>query len=118
MNSTQLPIFKILTIQTAFKPDNSPLQLSELSEVIAYDILLKYLHRVVDLVSESVKHLQSVQINDADIQSFLSELRASKTLIYQRRQGLFHQMNTTLAVMERTQQIERQLYQLFGERED
>lgn len=118
VNSTQLPIFKILTIQTAFKPDNSPLQLSELSEVIAYDILLKYLHRVVDLVSESVKHLQSVQINDADIQSFLSELRASKTLIYQRRQGLFHQMNTTLAVMERTQQIERQLHQLFGERED
>jgi conjugative transfer pilus assembly protein TraH len=117
VNSTHLPIFKILTIQTAFKPDNCPLQLSELSEVIAYDILLKYLHRVVDLVSESVKHLQGVQINDTDIQAFLSELRASKTLIYQRRQGLFHQMNTTLAVMERTQQIERQLHQLFNEGE-
>jgi hypothetical protein len=47
---------------------------------------------------------------------FLTELRTSKTLIYQRRQGLFHQMNTTLAVMERTQQIERQLHQLFAER--
>ncbi|HQZ60110.1 MAG TPA: conjugal transfer protein TraH [Acinetobacter sp.] len=118
VNSTHLPIFKILTIQTAFKPDNSPLKLSELSEVIAYDILLKYLNRVVDLVSESVKHLQSVQINDADIQSFLTELRTSKTLIYQRRQGLFQQMNTTLAVMERTQQIERQLHQLFAEGEN
>ncbi len=118
VNSTHLPIFKILTIQTAFKPDNSPLQLSELSEVIAYDILLKYLHRVVDLVSESVKHLQSVQINDTDTQSFLSELREAKMLIYQRRQGLFHQMNTTLAVMERTQQIERQLHQLFVEGEE
>ncbi len=117
VNSTHLPIFKILTIQTAFKPDNSPLQLSDLSEVIAYDILLKYLDRVVDLVSESVKHLQSVQINDADIQSFLAELRAVKTLIYHRRQGLFHQLNTTLAVMERTQQIERQLHQLFREGE-
>jgi conjugative transfer pilus assembly protein TraH len=118
VNSTHLPIFKILTIQTAFKPDNSPLQLSELSEVIAYDILLKYCHRVIDLVSESVKHLQSVQINDSDIQTFLSELRLSKNLIYQRRQGLFHQMNTTLAVMERTQQIERQLHQLFAEGEN
>lgn len=118
VNSTHLPIFKILTIQTAFKPDNSPLKLSDLSEVIAYDILLKYLDRVVDLVSESVKHLQSVQINDVDIQSFLTELRVSKTLIYQRRQGLFHQMNTTLAVIERTQQIERQLHQLFSEREN
>ncbi len=117
VNSTHLPIFKILTIQTAFKPDNSPLQLSDLSEVIAYDILLKYLDRVVDLVSESVRHLQSVQINDSDIQSFLRELRTSKTLIYHRRQGLFHQMNTTLAVMERTQQIERQLHQLFHEGE-
>jgi len=117
VNSTHLPIFKILTIQTAFKPDNNPLKLTELSEVIAYDILLKYCHRVVDLVSESVKHLQSVQINDADTQNFLSELRTSKTLIYQRRQGLFHQMNTTLAVMERTQQIERQLHQLFTEGE-
>lgn len=118
VNSTHLPIFKILAIQTAFKPDNNPLQLSELSEVIAYDILLKYCHRVVDLVSESVKHLQSVQINDTDIQTFLSELRLAKTLIYQRRQGLFHQMNTTLAVMERTQQIERQLHQLFSEGEN
>ena len=117
VNSTHLPIFKILTIQTAFKPDNNPLKLTELSEVIAYDILLKYCHRVVDLVSESVKHLQSVQINDTDTQNFLSELRTSKTLIYQRRQGLFHQMNTTLAVMERTQQIERQLHQLFTEGE-
>lgn len=115
VNSTQLPIFKILAVQTAFKPDNSPLVLGELSEVIAYDILLKYLHRVVDLVSESVKHLQSVQMNDFDIQNFLTELRSAKTLIYQRRQGLFHQVNTTLAVMERTQQIERQLHQLFAE---
>lgn len=115
VNATNIPVFKILAVQTAFKPDNNPLSLQELSEVIAYDILLKYLHRVLDLVSESVKHLQSVQLNDADIHSFLRDVQSAKTMIYERRHGLFQQMNTTLAVMERTQHIERQLHQLFAE---
>ena len=115
VNATNIPIFKILAVQTAFKTDNNPLQSPELAEVIAYDILLKYLSRALDIVSDSLRHIQGVQLNDFDIKPFAKNLHFAKTLIYQRRQGLFQQLNANLAIMERTQQIERQLHQLFAE---
>ena len=45
---------------------------------------------------------------------FNREIRQVRNQIYQKRQGLYQQLNTTLAFVERTSQIEKQLHALIG----
>ncbi len=113
VNSTYFPILKIIAVETAFKEGNAPITAHELARIITYDIVLRYLNRAVDLTSYAVAKLQAVQIDDTPFKDFIDGTYKVKQIIYQKRQGLFHQLNTTIAVIERTQQIEKQLHDLF-----
>ena len=117
INSTKVPILKIISVQAAYNPNNLPIAISEFNEVIAYDLVLNYLDRVVDIVEESARELESIQINDNHLNNFFLNLNRTKSLIFKRRQGLFRHLNEMLAAIERTQQIEKQLYSLFVEGE-
>ncbi len=113
VNSTKIPILKIIAIQSAFTQDNAPIVATELSEIIAYDLLFSYLERIIDVVTDSLQNLRSVQMNEQDLKTFINGLRQSKQLIYQKRQGLYQYLNTTLAVIERSGLIEKQLNGVF-----
>lgn len=109
VNSTKIPILKIVAIQSAFTEKNTPIVASELSEIIAYDLLFNYLEKIIDLVTDSLQTLRGAQMNDQDLKIFIQGLRQAKQLIYQKRHGLYQYLNTTLAVIERSQLIEKQL---------
>ena len=113
IQSTSIPILKILGVQVAFKGGASPITLSEFSEAIAHDLLLKYLEQVLELVNESVIHLQKVQINENTLQSFKEDMAQIRRLLLERRNGAFQQMQTTLSAIERAYLIEQQLHSHF-----
>ena len=113
VNSTKIPILKIIAIQSAFTQDNAPIVATELSEIIAYDLLFNYLERIIDVVTDSLHNLRSVQMNEQDLKTFINGLRQAKQLIYQKRQGLYQYLNTTLAVIERSGLVEKQLNGMF-----
>ena len=75
--------------------------------------MLQYLTRAVDLTAYAAAKLQSVQLTGEPFKEFTSGINQVRKLIYQKRHGLFAQLNTTLGVIERTNQIEKQLHDLF-----
>ena len=113
VNSTYFPILKIIAVESAFKEGQAPISADEIAEIVAYDIVLQYLTRVVDLTAYAAAKLQSVQLTGEPFKEFTNGINQVRKLIYQKRHGLFAQLNTTLGVIERTSQIEKQLHDLF-----
>jgi conjugative transfer pilus assembly protein TraH len=113
VNSTYFPILKIIAVESAFKEGQAPISADEIAEIVAYDIVLQYLTRVVDLTAYAVAKLQSIQLTGEPFKEFANGINQVRKLIYQKRYGLFAQLNTTLGIIERTSQIEKQLHDLF-----
>lgn len=113
VNSTKIPILKIIAIEAAFKEGGSPISTNELSEAIAYDILLHYLEEVMSLVLESVTKLEKTQIDGQVVEKFREGVFHSQKLLIAKRTALFEQMAITLDFIERTQQIESKLQNMF-----
>lgn len=113
VNSTMIPVLKIIAVETAFKKGGSPISVTEFSEAIAHDILLQYLDEVMSLVWDSVTQLKKNQINDGMIEELRASVADSRKLLYAKRTALFQQMAITLDFIERTQQVESKLQNMF-----
>ncbi len=113
VNSTMIPVLKIMAVEVAFKAGGSPLSVSDFSEAIAHDILMQYLEEVMSIVWDSVTQLKKSQINDHVIEEFRSGIAKSRKLLFAKRTALFEQMAITLDLIEKTQQIESKLQNMF-----
>lgn len=113
VNSTYFPILKIIAVESAFKEGQAPISADEIAEIVAYDIVLQYLTRVLDLTAYAAAKLQSIQLTKEPFKEFANGINQVRKIIYQKRYGLFAQLNTTLGVIERTSQIEKQLHDVF-----
>lgn len=113
VNATKLPVLKIMAVEAAFKEGGSPLSASDFSEAIAHDILLSYLEEVMTLVWDSITQLKKTQINDQMIEELRAGIASSRKMLFAKRTALFEQMAITLDLVERTQQIESKLQNIF-----
>jgi len=113
INSTMIPVLKIMAVEMAFKQGGSPISLNTYRDAIAHDILLQYLDEVMDLVWQSATHLKQVQIDDEQIEAFRIGIADSRKLLFSKRTALFQQISITLEAIERTQQIEQKLQNQF-----
>ena len=113
VNSTQIPVLKIIAVEMAFKEGGSPMNVADFSEAIAHDILLQYLDEVMSIVWNSVTQLKKVQISDDMIEELRAGIADSRKLLYAKRTALFEQMAITLDLIERTQQVESKLQNMF-----
>ena len=113
VNATRLPVLKMMAVEAAFKEAESPLNATDFSEAIAYDILLSYLEEVMSIVWDSVTQLKKNQIDDHMIEELRSGIAKSRKMLFAKRTSLFEQMSLTLELIERTQQIERKLQSDF-----
>lgn len=113
VNATRLPVLKIMAVEAAFKEGGSPLSATDFSEAIAHDILLHYLEEVMTLVWDSVTQLKKTQINDHMVEELRAGIASSRKMLFAKRTALFEQMAITLDLIERTQQIESKLQNIF-----
>jgi conjugative transfer pilus assembly protein TraH len=113
VNSTRIPILKMLSIEMAYRSGLGPIHTNEYAEAIAYDILLGYLDEIMGVVMDSLNQLQKVQVSDAIINEFRADIRHVRQELFHERTNLFHQIMLTLETMERTQQIEAKLQNAF-----
>ena len=113
INSTMIPVLKIMAVELAFKQGGSPISFNTYRDAIAHDILLQYLDEVMDLVWQSATRLKQVQINDEMIEKFRQGISNSRKVLFAKRTALFQQISITLEAIERTQQIEQKLQNQF-----
>lgn len=114
LNSTHLPVYKMLNVVTAYRKGQAPLDIHQYGELIALDILYKYVLEVIDILHDSAAQLKAVQVDDAHMDRFLNQLRDARTRITERRKNAYQHMDTTLSFIKATQLIEKQLFVMMG----
>ena len=114
LNATRLPVYKMLNVTTAYRKGAAPVDIHQYGDLIALDILYKYVLEVIDIVHESVTQLKSVQVDDLPVEQFLKQLRGARERITIRRNSAFQQMDSVLAFVQATQLIEKQLHVMLG----
>ena len=114
LNATRLPVYKMLNVTTAYRQGSAPLDIHQYGDLIALDILYKYVLEIVEIVHDSVTQLKSVQVDDSNIERFLKQLRTARERITLRRNSAFQQMDSVLSFVQATQVIEKQLHVMLG----
>lgn len=106
LESTSLPVYKMLNVQVAFAGNKDALHVPDYAEAVAGDILYQYLEQVMRVVRNSVATSQApeallVQFQPA-ISQELSELQNARKNAYAR-------MNMSVQMIQQTQVIEKML---------
>jgi conjugative transfer pilus assembly protein TraH len=114
LNSTRLPVFKMLNVLTAFRKGHAPLDIHQYVDLIALDVLYKYILEVIDIVHDSVTQLRSVQVDETHMERFLNNLRIARERITERRTTAFQHMDNVLSFIQSTQLVEKQLHVMMG----
>jgi conjugative transfer pilus assembly protein TraH len=114
LNSTRLPVYKILNVTTAYRKGTAPVDVHQYADLIALDILYKYILEVIDIVHDSVAQLKVVQVDDSHLERFLNYLRLARERITVRRNSAFQHMDSVLSFIQSTQLIEKQLHVMLG----
>jgi conjugative transfer pilus assembly protein TraH len=114
LNATRLPIYKMLNVLTAYRGGAAPLNLHDYVDLIALDILYKYVLEVIDVVHDSVVELKSVQVDEEHIKQFLGQLSEARARIHDRQHNAFLQMDSVLSMIQATQLVEKQLHMMLG----
>lgn len=112
VNSTMIPILKIMAVEMAFK-QGSPITITSYQDAIAHDILLQYLDEVMELVWTSVTQMKQVQIRGDILDKFREGISSARKQLFAERTKMFEQISLTLEAIERTHQIEVKLQQMF-----
>jgi conjugative transfer pilus assembly protein TraH len=106
LQSTSLPIYKMLNVQVAFAKDKDFLQIPNYADAIATDILYQYLEQSLQIIRNSVAASQSPE-------DILGKLQPSidKELEFLRfeQKDAYSRMATSLQLIQQTQVIERML---------
>jgi conjugative transfer pilus assembly protein TraH len=106
LNSTRLPVYKMLNVQVAYYQDSNTLDIDGYSDVIAADILFQYLDEALNVVRVSASTLQ---YSDDYMDKFIAGIEEASRKIRTNRQTAYHQISSTAQLIQQTQVLEQML---------
>ncbi|MGL5719265.1 MAG: conjugal transfer protein TraH, partial [Alphaproteobacteria bacterium] len=114
LGSTRLPFYKILNVATAYRRGMAPLDILDYSELAATDIVFQYLSEILDVIHESAAHLKTTQVDPTQIRHFQEGIGIARQRIAERRMGTFKQIEQVLAIIRKTELLEKTLAVKLG----
>lgn len=114
VNATTLPVYKIINVTTAYQKGRAPISIGEYAEIIAFDVVYKYINDVFDAFHDGIHQLRALQFTDEHIQPFIEGMQNSRKTLFQHRQSVFAKMDMMLGFMQKTQMIEKQIHHMMG----
>ena len=109
LNSTKLPFYKIINVATAYRQGASPIMVQDYAEIAAVDVLFHYLEEIITIIEESVAHIRSAQVDESQIKRFTAGLREARTQVHQRRMGGIKELEQVLALIRKTELLEKSI---------
>jgi conjugative transfer pilus assembly protein TraH len=106
LQATSLPVYKMLTVQTAYMKDGKLPDVNQYSDVIAIDIVYQYLHESLSIIKASVAITPFPDEIIAEIEPSID--RELEMLAHQRTTA-YSQLAVTTQLIEQTQDMERML---------
>ncbi|MCH9625623.1 MAG: hypothetical protein S4CHLAM123_07990 [Chlamydiales bacterium] len=109
LNKSNLPLYKIINVLTAYRHGYCPIDLYQISEIVAMDLLSKFLKEAIQLVREGCYQLKQSQMYSDQIDDFLVDLeRVEKTVHYYETRSA-RLMEQEFQLMQKVQLLEQQI---------
>jgi len=102
---SRVPVLKLLTVNLFSHEEVLPYQ--EIVEVMAFDVIIRWVERVIHLVDEAVAYIRSVQIDDTVFHLFTKNIRHTRSLLATFKQGFYHHLRSIISLVERSKLIEQ-----------
>ncbi|WP_068470619.1 conjugal transfer protein TraH [Candidatus Protochlamydia phocaeensis] len=109
LDKSRLPLYKIVNVLTAYKKGYCPIDLYQVADIVAMDLLIQYLREAAIIVREGCTHLRREQMFAAPIDDYLVELdRVEQNIRYYETRAMT-QMEREFQMMHKIDMIENQI---------
>jgi len=112
MESTTLPIQKMLNVQMAFYKEQEVLDISNYTDIIAIDILFQYLNESLNVVRASTVNLQ---YPEEIMNKFIKSIDVAKRALRSEQKSVYAEITTTNSIIKQTKMIEDLLSSSYSE---
>ncbi|MBN4055186.1 conjugal transfer protein TraH [bacterium AH-315-K03] len=106
LNATSLPVYKMLSVFSAYNPAMATQKATDYADIIAIDILFTYLQTVTDAAVHSSRVLQ---LPSDVMNAFREQADGQRRFIINKRETLLARAQRSIKMIEETQLIERTL---------
>lgn len=108
---SHLPLYKIVSVISAYKDRISPIDLYQIADVVAMDMIAQCLKDGLEMVRAGCKQLKIVQLFDEEIDNYLNDIDrvASEIKHYETKTHLT--MEREMQILQKMQLLEQQISQ-------
>lgn len=109
LTKTHLPLYKFVNVLTAYKKGICPIDLKQIADIVAMDLLVQYLHQALVSVKASCRHLRSNLPFSTQVDEYLKSLESIESSIgyYDKRASRL--MDQEVLIMEKMLLLEQQI---------
>lgn len=106
IQSTRIPIYKILNVQAAFQKDPNILDIESYADVIASDVLFQYLQENLEMVRLSAR---SLQYPSEMMSQFLEGINTAMSDVRAEERNAQNKISMAMQLVQQTQVLEQML---------
>ena len=106
---SKLPLYKIVNVMTAHHKGPCPVNLYQVSEIVAMDLLLQTLREVIEVVRAGVMQLQMAQMYDFNLNDYLNQLDRIEDTVRYYETRISQQMEREFQMMLKIERLEEQI---------
>jgi conjugative transfer pilus assembly protein TraH len=106
---SRLPLYKIVNVMTAYKKGYCPVDLYQIAEVVAQDLLVQALREAVELVRQGAHQLKRGQMYADEIDSYLEDLKRVEKAVHYYEARTNSYFEREFQMMQKIQMIEEQI---------
>ena len=107
---SRLPLYKIVNVLTAYKKGACPVDLYQVAEIVAMDLLMQFLSEAIEIVREGALQFKNEKMYGVDeINDFLEELKLVETKVRYYETRSMQLFEREFLLIQKIQLIEDQL---------
>lgn len=109
LNKTRFPVYRVINALTAYKRGHCPVDLYQVADLVAMDLLVQYLHEAVGLVRDGAKQLRRGQMYSDELDRYLDEINRIERVVQYYETRTTQRMQQEFQLMQKIDLIEKQI---------
>jgi len=109
LNKTRFPIYRVINALTAYKRGHCPVDLYQVADLVAMDLLVQYLREAVNLVREGAKQLRRGQMYSEEVDRYIEEIGRIERVVHYYETRTNQRIQQEFQLMQKIELIERQI---------
>lgn len=102
---SRVPVLKLLTVNIFSEEEVLPVE--EIIEVIAFDVIVRWVEKMMHIVDEAVSYVRSVQIDDTAFVLFTKNMRQTRMVLASSKANFYRHARSVISLVERARMIEK-----------